>query len=152
MLFCKSINISSLCFLSAKKMLSFLFLFACMRFVLFVCLKSSCKKKIKRFKIALITSFILLLMTGLDIFYALFCIILFCFVHYKNDEALLHSIIKETRHIPTFMQLTSFLFHYLSVTFSGQSACLTLFFNFLEVVCLFIFLVQGFLFIYVYPS
>ena len=129
MLFCKSINISSLCFLSAKKMLSFLFLFACMHFVLFVCLKSSCKKKrkIKRFKIALITSFILLLMTRVDIFYTLFCIILFCFVHYKNDEALLHSMIKETRHIPTFMQLTSFLFHYLFVTFSGQSACLLYF-------------------------
>ena len=46
------------------KMLSFLFLFAWMRFVLFVCVKSSCKKKktIKRFKIALIPSFTTLLM------------------------------------------------------------------------------------------
>ena len=44
------------------KMLSFLFLFACMRFVLFcVCEIFLSKKKIKRFKIALITSFILLL-------------------------------------------------------------------------------------------
>ena len=39
------------------KMLSFLFLFACMHFMLFVPVKSSCKKKIiKRFKIALIPS------------------------------------------------------------------------------------------------
>ena len=42
-------------------MLSFLFLFSCILFVLFVCVKSSCKKKIMRFKIALIASFTLLL-------------------------------------------------------------------------------------------
>ena len=43
------------------KMLPFLFLFACMCFVLFVRVKSSCKKKIKRFKTALIPSFTILL-------------------------------------------------------------------------------------------
>ena len=43
------------------EMLSFLFLFACMRFVLFVRMKSSCKRKIKRFKITLIPSFTILL-------------------------------------------------------------------------------------------
>ena len=43
------------------KMLSFLFLFACMRFVLFVLVKSFCKKKIERFKIVLIPSFTILL-------------------------------------------------------------------------------------------
>ena len=40
---------------------AFLFLFACMRFVLFVRVKSSCKKKVKRFKNALIPSFTILL-------------------------------------------------------------------------------------------
>ena len=39
---------------------AFLFLFACMRFVLFVLAKSFCKKK-KRFENALMTSFTLLL-------------------------------------------------------------------------------------------
>ena len=43
------------------EILSFLFLFACMRFVLFVRMKSSCKRKIKRFKITLIPSFTILL-------------------------------------------------------------------------------------------
>ena len=43
------------------KMMSFLFLYACMRFVLFVCVKSSRKRIIKRFKIALIPSFTMLL-------------------------------------------------------------------------------------------
>ena len=46
------------------KMLHFLFLFACMLFVLFVRVESSCKKKIiiiKRFKSTLIPSFTILL-------------------------------------------------------------------------------------------
>ena len=42
-------------------MLLFLFLFACMRFVLFVRVKSSCKKKIKKFKIAVMASSTILL-------------------------------------------------------------------------------------------
>ena len=53
---------SSQMFFMRIKMLSFLFLFACMIFVLFVCVKSSCKKKMKRFKIALIASFTILLL------------------------------------------------------------------------------------------
>ena len=52
-----------ICFFFLIKMLLFLFLFACMLFVRFVCMKSSCKKKIiiKRFKITLIASFTLIL-------------------------------------------------------------------------------------------
>ena len=50
-------------FFMCIKMLSFLLFFACMCFVLFVRVKSSCKKKIiiKRFKTALIPSFTILL-------------------------------------------------------------------------------------------
>ena len=46
-------------FYTHKKCCLFLFLFACMCFVLFVCVKSFCKKK--RVKITLITLFVLLL-------------------------------------------------------------------------------------------
>ena len=99
------------------------------------------KRKIKRFKIALITSFILLLMTGVDIFYALFCIILFCFAHYKNDSPYTNI------HAVNIISISLFVCYFF------WPVCLfILFFNFLEVVCLFIFLVQGFLFIYVSPS
>ena len=111
-------------------MLSFLFLFTCMLFVLFMRVKSSCKKKIKRFKITLIPSFTIIMTCNplnLPIESYLFNLFFFIriFFHYHNLFSLTQSYF-----IITIFFITIFFNYHNLFQLSQSFSIITIFFHY----------------------